>query len=104
MYSRSHCLARMPKNAAARLKTRLMKMRALIHRAEVGGMNDGGEGGESVVLLIKEAKPFVRIWFVVSELSGSSKVYVSTTKAVSTAEKRPACHIKKYYHPSCRCN
>ena len=37
MYSRSHCLARMPKKAAERLRTRLVK-RALIQRADVGGV------------------------------------------------------------------
>ena len=39
MYSRSHCLTKMPKSAAARLSTRLMKKRILIHRAEVEGTN-----------------------------------------------------------------
>lgn len=39
MYSRSHCFARMPNSAAARLSTRLTKKRALIQRADVEGVN-----------------------------------------------------------------
>lgn len=46
MYSRSHCLARMPKDAEARLRTRLMKKRQLIQRIARDGA-DVGESGET---------------------------------------------------------
>ena len=42
MYSRSHCLAMMPNRAAAKLRTRLTKNRALMHREELGMPEGGG--------------------------------------------------------------
>ena len=51
MYSRSHCLPMMPNRAAAREKTRLMKNRQLIQRADVGGTKVVEDSREFIVSL-----------------------------------------------------
>ena len=51
MYSRSHCFVIITRSAVVRPKTRLMKNRALIHRAESGGANEGEASNAFIVML-----------------------------------------------------
>ena len=51
MYSRSHCFAMIARSAAVRLKTRLIKNRALIQRAESEGANEGEASNAFIVTL-----------------------------------------------------
>ena len=61
MYSRNHCLAKMPKIAAARLRTRMMKKRQLIHRAAIREV-DGEEAASGATVLLNAAAISVDVW------------------------------------------
>ena len=54
MYSRSHCLVRIPNRAAARLKTRLTKKRPLIHLTAVRDI-DGEEATSGATVALNDA-------------------------------------------------
>ena len=61
IYSRNHCLARIPNRAAARLRTRLTKNRALIQRAAVREV-DGEETTSGATVLLNKAAISVEVW------------------------------------------
>lgn len=79
---------------------RLRNQRMLTHRVDLSGSNGGGKGSAEAV---ESRNPFRSVklssWreilesslTVFSSLSACSSWYDSTTKAVRTAENRPAC-------------
>lgn len=95
MYSRSHCLTRIPKKAEDRLATRLINQSEFTQMAAVDGLkNCGCVGSKEVVELTWRVASWdeiaVRRSTVVWELSTCNREYDRTTKAVSTAENKPA--------------
>ena len=81
-----------------RLRMRLQNQNMLSRTEEGGGVNDGvgcnSKDGRADPLLSNRLAMRVRRWTIVSCGSASSVLWDSTSKAVTTAEKRPAFKLK----------
>ena len=98
IYSWNHCFTSIAREAVIKANTRLQDQSVLIRTEETGATKGGGEKAGTVELIKLPATERLANWSEIwrsisldaSPESGSNFVYVSTTKVVNTAEKRPA--------------